>query len=270
MLYHSLTVEGRSLLEAAERFGMKPQEVAVFRQQMRDWIVHTTPRSDLTREQLQLADEKLAVERMEYLYGQAMEAWRASQKDQVVSRTTGSGTATYTTTQPCGKVCYLITASRILERLGNFQQRMFAASEKLHAALAGQDHGQADRPRRGAGESPAAGSSPPVRDCSPIADGSDRAPPVLPSDESVIADPDCTSDDTLRQRMEFLAPLKSAHETVQSEDEGAERGVLPVDTPTAADVCISGSQPGFYRRPLSRKERRRRARELAKHRRRAK
>src|SRR5688572_18913082 len=93
------------------------------------------------------AAERLAVERMEFLYSEAMEAWRASQK-----------TTSMTGRSSCGELRYLAIAMRINMMNLEMQTRHDAAQRLLRAKLAKL------QPQIELAEAP----DHPVRECSPF------------------------------------------------------------------------------------------------------
>lgn len=104
---YELAVEERvSQADLAERFGLSQGRIAQIVQKVEDWV-HTMlgqaspPVAEATEEdpewtpgqRLRVA-EQIAYERVEYVYGQAMEAWRESRQDSSEVRTRLKGIST--------------------------------------------------------------------------------------------------------------------------------------------------------------------------------
>ncbi len=178
------------------------------------------------------AAERLAVERMEFLYSEAMEAWRNSQ-----AIPTASGG------KSCGQPRYLAIAMRINMALLDMLTRHDATRRLLRAKLAKM------QPRKEAD----AASNHPVRDCSSVrGDCQDSGCSGAGADDASGCEKagygECVDD-----RREFLAAQNGSSVPVQPALDGAGDAI--------ADLV---QKQELFPRKLNRQERRARQRQLEK------
>lgn len=176
--------------------------------------------------------ERLAVERMEFLYCEAMEAWRNSQ-----AIPTASGG------KSCGQPRYLAIAVRINMASLEMQTRHDATRRLLRARLAKM------QPRKEA----EGDSNHPVRDCSPVrGDCQDSGCNGATADD-VSGCQQAGYGECLDDRREFLAAQNGSSAPVQPTFDGAGEAI--------ADLV---QKQELFPRKLNRQERRARQRQLEK------
>lgn len=127
------TVEGLSTREAAEQMRLSQTRVVQLRDRALDWMAAELPRLETAPPEQRLAiAEYLAVERMQFLYGASLSAWRQSQGRETVERKSGAtGDVSTIVRTSHGNIRYLQQALRIAKELGNFPigPSMMAAAE---------------------------------------------------------------------------------------------------------------------------------------------
>lgn len=123
--YRLMAVEGLSTREAAAAMRLSQTRVIQLRDRVVDWIAVELPRLEThPPEQRLLAAEYLAVERMEFLYGTSLKAWRQSQGTETVERRSGVTGDTSTVVRTShGNVRYLQQAMRIAKEMGKLPRR---------------------------------------------------------------------------------------------------------------------------------------------------
>ena len=128
-----MTVEGLSTREAAERMGLSQTRVIQLRDRVLDWMAAELPRLETASPEQRLAvAEYLAAERLEFLYGASLCAWRQSQGKETVERKSGVTGDVSTIVRPSqGNVRYLQQAMRVAKEMGKFPIRpsIMAASD---------------------------------------------------------------------------------------------------------------------------------------------
>ena len=123
--YRLTAVEGLSTREAAARMGLSQTRVVQLRDRVLTWLAAEMPcLESAPPEQRLAAAEYLAVERMEFLYGASVAAWRQSQGQETVERRSGlTGDARTIIRTSHGNVRYLQQAMRVAKEMGKFPLR---------------------------------------------------------------------------------------------------------------------------------------------------
>ena len=128
-----MTVEGLSTREAAERMGLSQTRVIQLRDRVLDWMAAELPRMETAPPEQRLAvAEYLAAERLEFLYGASLAAWRQSQGRESVERKSGlTGDVSTIVRTSQGNIRYLQQAMRVAKELGRVPIRpsIMAASD---------------------------------------------------------------------------------------------------------------------------------------------
>ncbi|MCI0360307.1 MAG: hypothetical protein L0211_17660 [Planctomycetaceae bacterium] len=225
LVFEAVAFGGASTREAAGEFGLSQTRIMQIRRHVAQWIATSVPEGlDLTPlQQLRLAAH-VAEGRVDFLYSQAVGAWRASQKP-LPSECRGRSQ---------GDPRYLMAAARICMRqleLAGAVRRVMADAESGSRFQV--PSSKSDGREGEAGEAPAEPSvgAPPVRDCSAKA-----GELVVAADEvAKLGIATCGSDDTCNEmeerRQAFLAAL--------------EEDTAPVHPPftDAGGMLLDSSQP---------------------------
>ena len=205
--YRLTAVEGLSTREAAAQMGVSQTRVIQLRDRVVDWISQELPRLDAQPpEQRLMIAEYLAVERMEFLYGASLRAWRQSQGPETVERQSRpAGDASTTIRTSHGNTRYLQQALRIAKEMGKFPVRtlpMTAAEleeceqssetdaplEEDCSALACFKLGQATTIDLAAGASPVTSG-----DCEEAIEGSEAADVLNWQENKTVQPADCVA-----------------------------------------------------------------------------
>jgi hypothetical protein len=223
-LYGLVVTEGASTRAAAQTFGLSQTRVIQIRDRVAEWIASEVP--PLARatpaQRLALAAD-IARHRFDFLYSQAMDAWRGSKGPQTTLRAGGSGGETSSTRESQGEPRYLILAARIAERTVG----LGAAIEK---AMANREQGTGDRePGTGDKEQELGARGlevqcPPVRDCSPLAGMAEVPAQVEPKSIAASQVTPVVSDETKRKRRDFFRDLNEVAVGCSAEPK-ASRGI---------------------------------------------
>jgi hypothetical protein len=207
-LYGLVVVEGASTRAAAQAFGLSQTRVIQIRDRVAEWIASEVP--PLARatpaQRLALAAD-IARNRFDFLYSQAMDAWRGSKGPQTVTRSGASGELT-STRDSQGDPRYIMLAVRITERTVG----LGAAIEKATA-----NRGQ------GTGDAGPESQSPPVGDCSVSAATHESQPQVEPTAVAVSEVAPIVSDENKRRRRVFFGGPDGVFEDCSAEPK-ANRG----------------------------------------------
>ena len=252
-IFEFVEFAGASTREAAEAFGLSQTRIVQVRDRVAQWIVASVPLSLRLspRERLALAYE-IARGRLDYLYSQATEAWRSSHRE-------GSR--------------FLILAARITEhsaRVSSVIERAVWAAEK--AGVGGQESGVGDRREGKAPAEPqvANGAAPPVGACSGETSAQQHLAEAANEPVAASHDDEVACEEIEQRRRAFLAALDEDTSPVQPPrvdangmllEEATEQEELPVLRLAAGAEGQAAGTP-LLARPLSRKERRARQREL--------
>jgi hypothetical protein len=229
-LYEAVQIEGLSSRQAAQRFGISQTRVQQIRRQMTEWLaVIAGPEAGLSPTERICAAIDLAERRCNFLYSEAMEAWRASQEPQVSTRIGPGGHELKTTTLKGGDSRYLWMAMRMntqmLHILG-LGKKLLADnpewtfdSRDPKPVSESQVTGKRARKRPADADSNGESSIPPVGDCSP--QGGEQGAPAREAAESANVSPMETTRSEIREarRQAIIAAYNREIETVQQAEE---------------------------------------------------
>jgi hypothetical protein len=231
-LYEAVQIEGLSSRQAAQRFGISQTRVQQIRRQMTEWLaVIAGPETGLSPAERICAGIDLAERRCNYLYSEAMEAWRASQEPQVSTRLGPGGHELKTTTLKSGDPRYLWMAMRMNTQmvhilgmakklLGDDFAPLFGPGDQ---ALLNEPEVTGKRTRRAGGDAADGETSdPPVGDCSPQAAEQGAAAGGLENASDVSPVEPTRSEVREARRQAMIAAYHRELETVQQAEE-AER-----------------------------------------------
>jgi len=197
-LYGLVATEGASTRAAAQAFGLSQTRVIQIRNRVAEWIASEVP--PLARatpaQRLALAAD-IARNRFDFLYSQAMDAWRGSKGPQTIMRGGLHGETT-STRESHGEPRYLMLAARIAERTVGLGAKIGKATEVAAKLAEATISERADHP---------------VGDCSLSAAEEEAQTKV--ETQTVVAS-DCrpvVSDENKRRRRSFLRGLDGVVET---------------------------------------------------------
>jgi len=197
-LYGLVVTEGASTRAAAQAFGLSQTRVIQIRDRVAEWIAsEVPPLARATPAQRLALAAGIARNRFDFLYSQAMDAWRGSKGPQIIMR--GGPHGETTSTREChGEPRYLMLAARIAERTVGLGAKIEKATE---------DGGQESGARR------QESADHPVGDCSRSA--TEETAQTKAELQTVVAS-DCrpvVSDENNRRRRSFLRGLNGLVET---------------------------------------------------------
>ena len=180
-LYNLVVIEGASTRAAAGVFGLSQTRVIQIRNRVAEWIASEVPplASATPAQRLALAAD-IARNRIDFMYSQAMDAWRASQGQSTTARSSH------------GDPRYLMLAARITERSIGVETRIVKASEVAQNVTSA------------ASEQPAGH---PVGDCSPPAVSARESADVKQEAAVVSAQGTEVSEQNRQRRRDFLRGL---------------------------------------------------------------
>jgi hypothetical protein len=267
-VYRVVVIEGQSTRAAAQQFGLSQTRIVQIRDRAAEWIATELPPTpkNSPAQRLRLA-QHTAMERLDFLYSQALESWRQSHCRQTIERSGANGITT-STRDSFGDGRYLGHAARIIELAARLPLKLAAEAGKGDREQ-GMEEGEREAE---IGEQSLQIENPPAGDCSTTAQ--DESPMPAASVE-VVAPTNghaATSVEIERRRAEFLAALANDNSPVQppitdangmqldepgGDEESAGPSLLPI-----GERCLERSQPAAIacQGPLTRKERRARAR----------
>jgi len=214
-IFRAVVVEGASTREAAEAFGLSQTRIVQIRNRVAEWIAEIGKEIPLAaslppEQQLRLAAH-IAEGRCDFLYSQAVTAWRTSQRPHTTVRSC-DGTDVTTTRECFGDPRYLLAAMRLVERSARVST---ALSRESVGGDRGSDNGPAEgavaSALRGVPESssdiaspPVTTSNPPVRDCSISAETVVQISDSQPGAVATTTCQDKLSDEKRRRRRVFF------------------------------------------------------------------
>ncbi len=269
-VFERVVVEGATTRQAAAEFGLSQTRIMQIRQRVAEWIGSEVPPTEsLTARQRLVLAGRIAEQRIDFLYSEVMEAWRASQGPHTTIRNGDSG-ETQITRDSHGDVRYLAMAARIsgltiplsaaveraLPRGDSEPVSQQATEEKANDAEV--DHREADTSRS---------LGHPVGDCSePVAQPPRGAAEVAKSNGASLCLPEVCEEIEHRRRT-FLAALADDMSPVQPPRLDA--GGLLIEQPEAGEprplaailqVNLDARSPSgttaVIERPLTRQQRR--------------
>ena len=231
-VYRLIEVDGLSTRAVAQQVGLSQTRVVQLRDAVESWVARRpSATAALTKEQRLRAAEYKAGLRLDRLYSLAIEAFRASQGAEVTSEESFSGGQTVKTRITQGNTRYLAMALRIAAVQSRIPATpgVLAGDETACEALDVEELG---------------GASPPVGDCSLAAAEQAESDEVWAAGEAVNSCSEVASDSASEDR-------RDASERLSDE-------FCPVQIAVQRDR----TEP-LVQRPLTKKERKRRARLLA-------
>ncbi len=268
-VFERVVVEGATTRQAAAEFGLSQSRIVQIRQRVAEWIGKEVPPTEsLTARQRLVLAGRIAEQRIDFLYSEVMEAWRASQGSHTIIRNGDNG-ETQITRDSHGDVRYLAMAAR----LSGLTIPLTAAVERAmprgdrqqdEEAQTGDNANDADPTRR---ETNTTRSAPPVGDCSENVVPQPRvAAEVAASNGASLCLPEICDEIESRRRT-FLAAL--ADDTSPVQPPRIDAGGLLIDSSepdearplaTILQVSLDASSPSgttaTIERPLSRQQRR--------------
>lgn len=270
-VFERVVVEGATTRQAAAQFGLSQTRIVQIRQRVAEWIGKEVPPTEsLTARQRLVLAGRIAEQRIDFLYSEVMEAWRASQGSHTIIRNGDNG-ETQITRDSHGDVRYLAMAARLsgltipltaaVERAMPRGERQQDEQAQAGGSVNDDDADQPDC------ETDAIRSAPPVGDCSEHV-----APP--PRGTAAVAQTSGASlclpeicDEIENRRRTFLAAL--ADDTSPVQPPRIDAGGLLIDQgesdearPLAAILQVNldaGNPAGTtatIERPLTRQQRR--------------
>ncbi len=207
-LYRRTKIERDAPQEVAAEWGVSREELERGVQRVADFLMEAAlAKEDQRHDERVFTAEQLAAERIDFLYGEAMRAFRRSQGMKQVTREIVSGpnagAKSTTTRESVGDARYLAAAA-CLAKVGS---KLAFSTLRLYAP-------------------PESAMSPPVRDCS--ARGSKRVEMATPAaercDASGLRESSCDHDEhgAEEARREFFAPVHSDEPATEVFTFGAE------------------------------------------------
>jgi hypothetical protein len=209
MLYRNTAIRGWSLLDTSSMLSVDHERIEQAREKVQEWRINTMPRTKLSLADQQVVIDQLAIERLEYLYSEATEAWRESRKEHSVTRQALGGGMQGTTTSRIvhGRASLLVAAVRIVIALAKYQTDCLQRRAQAMAQAAD------------------SGKSPPFGACSPLA----KEQVNLPGPPSKVIDvSDCkrlSSDESKRETFQAMPATATSAQPVHAHSQGGGRGV---------------------------------------------
>ena len=132
MLYRDTAVQGYTAQATAATFEVPSEKVVQCRERVQEWLIENTPRTRLKAEEQRAAVEKLAIDRLEFLYCEVLEAWRDSLRERGTTRThlAAPSQATTTIRRGCGQASLMLCAAKIVTTQARFQLECIDAKER--------------------------------------------------------------------------------------------------------------------------------------------
>ena len=207
-VYRTVIVGGKSTREAAEEFRLSQTRVCQIVERMRAWQTEILPaESPLPEAGLLRLSQNIACERIDFLYGEAMAAWRRSQGETTQTRTSGYGDEFVTTKFSCGDPKYLLAASRLVKASAEIGRHgglalPEEAEEEVHGVAAGatptpRGRAQPLKPEAQAkehtGRPEARPTAHPVKDCSQNGHSQPTPAAAAPAEAAATAEDERTS-----------------------------------------------------------------------------
>ena len=244
-IYRMIEVDGVSTRTVAQLVGLSQTRVIQLRDSVEAWVARQrSATAGLTKQQRLQAAEYKAGLRLDHLYSLALEAFRRSQGPDMVSEQTAGGNSVVTTRITQGNTRYLQMAMRIAAQQSRIPTVTLIGEEPGDASDANTVDGEVVSTECAAATTAASDAAPSEEDCSPAAaqQSSNANATGQPSDVNAAAteDSDKDGDAAADASDDFAADFLPVHAVLQTADE----------------VSLAD-------RPLTRKERKRRARLLA-------
>lgn len=220
VLYRNVAVQGHGLSETAGTFGVPTDELAENCERVRQWLVKTNPRPQLSTDEERHAAERLGNDRLEYLYSEATTAWRQSREQQALTRQPlmDPGSAVNFVRTGVGHASLLLSAARIAILISRYQFQCIAAREKAEKSAARE-------PAR-------SGATSPNGDCS--RNSAEQATEVTTVASEKAAGPLPAISSAKAPVVPGPIPTADAR-PAQTEAQGGDRGVPPTAPPATGD-----------------------------------
>lgn len=296
-VYSLVCIEGYSVPDVAARLNLPPAKVRQACNQALTWLATNPPLlAERSKEEALKLSEAVARERLEYLYAEAMEAWKKSQEDEVIVRQEGlMARTTRTIRSSYGKICYLNIAAKISEALLKIPVRYVpawmeegeAASEPIRFELdAGERAARAGKSAEAKPKRAKRRPNPPEGDCSPSAPvTSADADSLQPSFDVMLheftsnANGLAAAQTQLQSRARLFTPVQTpdgepndedGEQAEEAFDDAVDRVLEATPSVTVAPAKRPSLLPKQTGRPLTQKERRARQKLLEKAKKRSK
>ncbi len=135
--YHAFIVEGTPQTQVAERFGVYRTTITNWCNKVAEW------NRDENRERVGALRTRVT-DRYEYIYRQAVQGFKKSQENEIVTTTADNGdkvTETVRETPQCGNPAFLAIATKVLEGVTKLWHVDMAANERRgDVRMAGKSH----------------------------------------------------------------------------------------------------------------------------------
>ena len=261
-VYRTVIVGGKSTREAAEEFRLSQTRVCQIVERMRAWQAEVLPaESPLPADGLLRLSQNIACERIDFLYGEAMAAWRRSQGE--TTQTRNSGYDEFVTTKfSCGDPKYLLAASRLVKasaQIGRHGGLALPEEEEeerdVAAGATPTPRGRAEplkpeaQAKEHTGRPEARPTAHPIEDCSQ--NGHSQSAPVAaaPPPAAGTAESETTSSalspEQALARRRLLAPVQHDHAAELASSNGG------------TQIQLTANQPGLRTTPLLTRQQRR-------------
>ena len=246
MLYRDVVVQGYRVTEVNSMYGVPREKIAECRQRVGEWLVRTIPRSQLSCDEQRCAVEKLAIDRLEHLYCEVMEAWRDSRAEQATTRSplAAPSQAVTSTRMGTGRPALVVCAAKIgiqaqlqmwcidaREGRADQAERAWAKEQSASARAQGMYH-------EGRGAEVAA--APGERKALP----QDTTPSIGECSQNRLS---ATNGETKKSRLTGATPvLEMIYKTPKADARQVQRGSQPPvhgDEPGVAGGCRTGHPP---------------------------
>ena len=241
-VYRLVIVGGKSTREAAEEFRLSQTRVCQIVERMRAWQAEVLPaESPLPEAGLLRLSQNIACERIDFLYGEAMAAWRRSQGETTQTRTSGYGDEFVTTKFSCGDPKYLLAASRLVKA---------SAQIGRHGGLALPEEEETEAQAKDyTGRPEARPTHHPIEDCSRNGHSRPKTAAAAPAEAAASAEDECTSSELSPQqalaRRALFAPVQHDHAAAVASSNGG------------TQLQLTPNQPGLRTAPLLTRQQRR-------------
>jgi hypothetical protein len=128
ILYRDFVIEGIDLVHTANTYGISNEDVLRSKERVEAWLIEERRPSRLSFEEQRAFAQKVVIERLDFVYSEAMNAWRATRDEHGVTRHPTfadrelAGKEGWTTTiarRPRGSLLWV--AAKVATLLGKFQ-----------------------------------------------------------------------------------------------------------------------------------------------------
>ncbi len=123
ILYRDLVIEGIDLVHTANTYGVRNEDVLRSKERVEAWLIEERRPSRLSFEEQRAFAQKVVIERLDFVYSEAMNAWRATRDEHGVTRhptfAVKEGWTTTIARRPRGSLLWV--AAKVATLLGKFQ-----------------------------------------------------------------------------------------------------------------------------------------------------